>query len=368
MAHWFHRNPIKATAAQNFDLRSIASSGPANKICSDLREARSKLLDIVSNPNLEMSSLTSAVESYFSLLQGFVEASDEKGGESKLRYSIKFKWTNTLLGYEASSQQDVIFEMCHMLCNVGLWYSKHASKLAGEKEDVSMDEAKEVHTCLRTAAGIFSYVKENLVGKLLTSPEKGEDLDTRILVAYIEQCTAEAQEVTVARAVEMKHSSSLISALAHETAKIFHRADSSLTSVDVSLVGKWRKYLQLKYLFYMSYAHCFNGVTLLNKDKCGESIKCLQESEKFYEKAGSMCKDYAATKGPGSTAKPADHLFYKKIKLSCQENTGQKHKREWFHLLPKGSSGSAGIGRQGNLWISCTSGLSASWNSFILES
>ncbi|XP_070578223.1 BRO1 domain-containing protein BROX-like [Ptychodera flava] len=337
MAHWFHRNPIKATARQNFDLGAVASTGPANKICSDLREARSKLLDIVSNPNIAVSSLKSAVENYFSLLQGFQQACDEKGGESKLRYSVNFKWTNSLKGYEPSAQQDVVFEMCHMLVNIGLWYTKHAAMLAGSKEEVSMDEAKEVHSCLRTASGIFTFVKESLVGKLLNTPEKGEDLDSRILVAYIEQCTAEAQEVTVARAVELKHSSNLISALAYETAKVFRNADSSLAPLEVSLVGKWRKYLQLKYLFYMAYAHCFNGVTLLEKEKCGDSIKALQESEKFYEKASSMCRDYASTKGPGSTAKPAEHLFFRKLGPLVKRNLDKSTRENgfiYFHKVP----------------------------------
>ena len=33
MAHWFHRNPLKATAPVTFDLRGQATNGPSNKIC-----------------------------------------------------------------------------------------------------------------------------------------------------------------------------------------------------------------------------------------------------------------------------------------------------------------------------------------------
>lgn len=32
------------------------------------------------------------------------------------------------------------------------------------------------------------------MARLMDSPEKGSDLDSRILAAYISQCTAEAQE------------------------------------------------------------------------------------------------------------------------------------------------------------------------------
>ena len=61
---------------------------------------------------------------------------------------------------------DALFEALNMLINVALWYTKHAAKIAGAKDEPSMDEAKETHTCLRKAAGIFKYIKEN-VGRLL---------------------------------------------------------------------------------------------------------------------------------------------------------------------------------------------------------
>ena len=50
-----------------------------------------------------------------------------------------------------------------------------------------------------------------------TKVEDWHDATVPILTAYKLECTAEAQEVTVARAVELKHKPELISALAHET-------------------------------------------------------------------------------------------------------------------------------------------------------
>jgi len=32
-----------------------------------------------------------------------------------------------------------------------------------------------------------------------------------------------------------------------------------------------------------------------------------------YDKAGVLAKEYASTKGPGTTAKPQDHLFFRKL-------------------------------------------------------
>jgi len=33
MAHWFHRNPLKATGPLTFELRGAATNGQAQKIC-----------------------------------------------------------------------------------------------------------------------------------------------------------------------------------------------------------------------------------------------------------------------------------------------------------------------------------------------
>ena len=59
--------------------------------------------------------------------------------------------------------------------------------------------------------------------------------------------------VTVARAVELKHNSSLISALANETSKLFMDAANTLRPFKVEISGQWIKYLELKSMFYKSY-------------------------------------------------------------------------------------------------------------------
>ncbi|KAK2162932.1 hypothetical protein LSH36_89g03014 [Paralvinella palmiformis] len=313
MAHWFHRNPLKATAPATFDLRGAASNSQAQKICSDLRGARGNLLEVISNPNRDVETLTKTLSSYISLQHGFINSLDETNpGDSKLRHAVRFRWTNTLLGNTPTEQYDFIFDQTCMLFNVALWYTKHAAKVAG-KEEPSMDEAKEVHKCLRIAAGIFTYIKENLVARLMDSPEKGSDLDSRILAAYISQCTAEAQEITIARAIELKHSASIVSALAYETARLFTQSDDCLKTLDEKIVARWRNYLQFKINIYYAYAYNYHGEVLLAADKCGEAIKSLQESDQYYEKAWKNGKEYTSIKGPGSNAKPHEHLFFRKL-------------------------------------------------------
>lgn len=313
MAHWFHRNPLKATAVVNFDLKMIVSDGQAIKLCSELRQARSRLLEIVADASHEIAGLETVYNNYLSLLQGFLNAVDERGGESKLRHSIRFRWTHSMLGNTPQAQQDVVFELISISHNVAMWYTKHAAKIAG-KDDISMDEAKEVHKCLRKAAGILTFMQDHYNGQLLEKSPEGSDLDPHVMTAYINQCTAEAQEVTIARAIEMKHNPGLISALAHETAKMFTTAADALATLDAARFGKWRKYLQIKSVFYMAYAHCYAGENLLSQEKCGDAIRALQESEKCYADAAKLCKEYAALKGAGGvTAKPEQHLFFRRL-------------------------------------------------------
>ena len=65
-----------------------------------------------------------------------------------------------------------------------------------------------------------------------------------------------------------------------DTKDFFSDADKQLAAVKNNLiVGKWRKYLQLKEVFYTSYMYCYHGLQLLAEEKCGEAIKCLQESK-----------------------------------------------------------------------------------------
>ena len=149
-------------------------------------------------------------------------------------------------------QQDAIFELISICQEYALWLMKHAANLSA-KEEIKMEDAKVVHQSLRKAAGILKAMQNDYVGKLLEKPEAGSDNDTRVTAAYIHQCSAEAQEVTIARAIELKHSASLISALAAETSKLFLAAASSVKALDPTKFAKWMRYFQFKSYFYEAY-------------------------------------------------------------------------------------------------------------------
>lgn len=80
--------------------------------------------------------------------------------------------------------------------NVGIWHMKHATHVA-TTDEITMEEAKEVHRSLKLSAGIFLHIKESLVTRLPASTEKGVDTDSRVIEAYAQQAQAEAQEGTI---------------------------------------------------------------------------------------------------------------------------------------------------------------------------
>ncbi|RLU23608.1 hypothetical protein DMN91_003814 [Ooceraea biroi] len=346
MAHWFHRNVLKATTSQKFELKVTNPTNAIRKLCSDLKLSRSRLLDLIRNANNTNDTVESAFLSYLSLLYGFlweVKTSEEqvqhvgRPNPSKLRNVLVFKWTHTLLGGSTFSSIDSVYEAANMSVNIGLWFMKHAAMIAA-KDDITMNEAKEVHHMLRRAAGIFTFVQTEFLPQLASPPPLASDLDPRVLNAYVNQCTAEAQEVTVARAVELKHNSSLISALANETSKLFLDAANTLRPFKPEISAQWIKYLELKAAFYQSYAYNYCGEKLLAADKCGEAIRAMQESESCLQRAKALCQEYGRTHGPASRVKPDHHTVFKRlapaVKLTL-DKCNRENSLIYHHTVPE---------------------------------
>lgn len=336
MAHWFHRNPLKATAPQTFDVKMIVQDVEALKVCSDLKQARARILELLPDPHHDIPKVETALKLYLSLLRGFLEPPNKRdddnspsGGTrpSKLRHAVRFRWSQSMLGTASpEGQDDAAFEGANLLMDVAFWHMKHAGMIAA-KDDLKIEEAKDIHTSLRKAAGLINFVKDTLIPQLIEKPVSGSDLDVRVVAAYLNQCTAEAQEVTIARAIELKHNPGLVAALSHETSKMYTTASDSLGSLDQKLFGHWKAYLALKSKFYCAYAYNYQGEHVLSQDQCGTGIRSLQESQKCYAEAIQLAKEYAITKGPGTQARPESHAFFRRL-APIVKRTLEKCERE----------------------------------------
>ncbi|KAA0196024.1 hypothetical protein FBUS_06933 [Fasciolopsis buskii] len=198
MANWYHRNPLKCTSKVTFDLGLVATSIAARSICHELGALRQRLLKLLMDPALDPETIRQELQQYISLFMGFITAPENsQHTTSQLRGVIMFKWTDSV-------------------------QPKSIPAL------VTQDEAKDVYLSLRQAAGVFKLIRDKYAPNLQSQPKQDRDLHTDILEAYINQSLAEAQEVTVGRAIELKHEPSLIAALAKETAKTYEHASESI--------------------------------------------------------------------------------------------------------------------------------------------
>lgn len=329
MSNWFHRNPLKATSKVSFELGSVAESIAARSICNDAATFRAGLLKLLSDPGIGTEMLLNKTKQYVSLLMGFVNPPENsQDTENQLRNHFSFKWSNSvnLKHTPPIVDSDVLFEVCSMVFNVALWLSKHAAKVAAQDE-ISQSDALEVHSSLRQAAGIFQFLRDQAVPNLLRQPKVGQDLHNDILDAYLEQSKAEAQEITVARAIEQKHQPSLIAGLARLTASIYEKAGLALRLCDPKVMGKWTKYLEFKRHCYEACAYVYFSESLLKEEKVGAGIAVIADAEKEYKIAVELGKAYGKSDGVGLSAKPAEHCFFRRLG-QLVENTRRKLERE----------------------------------------
>ncbi|KAL5970411.1 hypothetical protein TSMEX_001864 [Taenia solium] len=215
-----------------------------------------------------------------------------------LRRLVLFTWTNSLdIKHKAPiTRRDANFELICILFNLALWFSKHAAKIASNS-NIEMEQAVEVYKSLRNAAGLFEHIKKELLGQMRGKVESGSDLDPCVLEVYILQSLAEAQEVTIARAMELKHDPGIIAPLACETATLYEKCRLGLQNIPEALVAKWRAYCIFKTACFRAYAHCFYSESELKADRCSMAIASAQEALKYCTQAQNAAKVYRSGSG-----------------------------------------------------------------------
>ncbi|KAE9553119.1 hypothetical protein FO519_003672 [Halicephalobus sp. NKZ332] len=338
MAHWFHRNPLKATDFAKFDLKGILRNEHSSRICGELRLRRDKFLKHLESASSDLEQVETEFNQYLSLFYGFLfEINEDDEKESKLRNLIRPIWGNSMIEKDGIELSDSWFEALSLIYNMAIWYMKHAAWNSA-KDEVRDSEAKTIHTCLRKAAGLFEYIKNKTDILCGLDDFPGNDFNMNVIKAYYYQAIAEAQEVTIARAVELKHAPGLISKLATETARIYNECDQLIEKFNPLTFDKWRKYFQLKHKFYLSYAYAYLGESLLAEDKCGQAVRACKEGIKCYQEAQDLCAKYAKASGPGFIAKPENHIFFRRVKPLLERHMDKAERENGFiyhELVPE---------------------------------
>ncbi|ESN93154.1 hypothetical protein HELRODRAFT_89289 [Helobdella robusta] len=308
---WFHRNYMKSTEFTTFELGSVTRGNDSINVCSEVRKSRIELLERLKDPYNQIDIVNESLDNYLSLLHGFIYSLDDQQEESQLRYIVNYKWSNSVYNISFCQQSDSLFECLSMLYSVAIWYSKHAAAIS-VKSNLKDNDALEVFKSLKTAAGIFLFVKITK-SNLKRNAEQFSDLDDNVLEAYYLQCLGEAQEVSLARSIEMKHKPELIASLSYETSQIFKKAVDLFSNLNHKLFLKWKLYLQFKCDIYMAGAFNYYGELKLSEDYCGEAIKYAEEGKSNYTKAEQRGKLYLSTDGPGFQANLLTNSFFLKL-------------------------------------------------------
>ena len=370
--HWFHRNLLKFTALQEFNCESTCKGPLAQKIINDVKMARFDLLNSIFELYESRENLMKKYELYVSLIKGvcdpgsdFCETSvptennagnstgqiqepgqatnQTKPKNSKIikvspRYYFGFKWTDSLdTSIDKNSKNpksldriDAYYDLTSVTILVAIYLSKLANRVASQP-DTTMEDAKEIHTCLKLAGSMFKFTKENLISFLKDSVslehQSWSDLDPRILETYSIQCQAELLEVTIARAIKMGHKPHLIASLSQDCQKLFKHAFEKLDSTndeDEKKVEKWQYYLTLKQQIYSAIAYGYYGFAIKGDDKMsGYATGYLASAVSILKIAKNKhSKSYNKTAGAGSDCKPNEHPFFYKI----TEDIGKMHK------------------------------------------
>lgn len=88
-------------------------------------------MELLPDPSHSTDTVNTAYLAYLSMMSGFL--TDYKLSGKKIRYTIQYKWTHTLLGQKPQSQFDAAYDMANMSVDVALWHMKRASYIASKK-------------------------------------------------------------------------------------------------------------------------------------------------------------------------------------------------------------------------------------------
>merc|ERR1711976_123434 len=242
-----------------------------------------------------------------------------------MRHVFPFRWSDSLsikpFNDPSLDRVDAANDLIGCTINLGIALQKRASALSA-KESNDMNDAKEIHTCLKQASGIFEFAKESLT-HLLIQPVSSEatpytDVDFRVLDCYHLQCRAETLEVTIARGIALEHKESLIASLSNDAQILYQQAYDLLKNtyddnkIDTPL--KWMKYFELKQKFYFAMSRAYWGLSLLeDQEKSGEAIAHLKLAKESLANTKDLGKKYVKAIGAGTVAKPHEHPFFNKV-------------------------------------------------------
>ena len=279
-------------------------------------------------------------------------------GDSPLRYAVKFSWNQVLLTNNTNKEStveiaDAVYELASALIAAAVWCQRRAALVHCESTPLGVPSGPsgQAYKLLRQAAGMYEYVSRTvlpLLSRTLTSTSTTEatDCTAPVLQAATSCAIADAQSITVLRAIAKGNSPALIASLAKDTSDYYKEGAAALTSSshkDTSS-SKLMTYLQYKQAVFESYAQIFNGVEQWKAGQAGIGLRCLKEAEAVFFNIKKLAA--AFDKAPPSSLGKVhsrfddelDRVLYDTLRRIDKENSAVYYQRvpETAPPLPEG--------------------------------
>ncbi|KAL4452240.1 hypothetical protein ABPG75_007902 [Micractinium tetrahymenae] len=317
--------PLKLSPSLKKQLAKQCNSKQGEEFVAQLEQARSRLTTALESPSVSDAAVNEAVSGYVALLLGLVAAGggatsgaanaamdaaaaaaatpDEalaavEGGAapngagstspltappSRLRHAVQWGWAEAVLAPPPGSQPrssgaaDAAYELASVLLAAALRLAHAAAEASKDSASgVPTPAATRSYRLLREAAGLVELVAGQLAPALPAG--LSADLDPQVVRALCSVALADAQQLTMLRAVAKGNQPSLIAALGVDTAAMYGQACSQLATAAAAgaASSKLWQYGQYKQAYCLAYAHGFNGIALWRADKPGEGLKSLE--------------------------------------------------------------------------------------------
>lgn len=253
--------------------------------------------------------------------------SQQMPGNALARRAVPFQWQDVLLIAGPSSASDTVYELASILIAVAVWQQRRAVYLCqGGKAGSSSDAAIKAYNLLRCAGGIYQFVQTKCV-PLLANICLSVDCSPQVVQGYTQLALADAQSITVLRAIQKGNAPSLIAALAHDTANMYQAAAQAFKQVaSTSKLGsKQGRYAEWKLLVFQGYMYAFTGLTHLSNHEGGKAVWCADEARSLSQSASKAAGHFDKA-APASL--PADHAQFDAAFIDCVSNVYNKCKRE----------------------------------------
>ncbi|XP_046844498.1 BRO1 domain-containing protein BROX-like isoform X2 [Xenia sp. Carnegie-2017] len=306
-------------------VEGIPNGSYASRVVHEITRRRQALEDVLKYPDTSTSTVMNALHGYLVLPMRHVL------NEARRPYKLKFKWTSFIHPDEemfVSKDSDV--DHVAFLVAVSLWLMEHAQMafpLYPKEDSLNEEKMKDALNSLKLAAGLCECVEQRPKSDYL-------DLTVPVNQALRLQCLAQAQMVTINRAVWKGNKASLISQLAHDVAKQCLAASSILKKCGKQ-VEKWRLFLVFKGELYFAIARCFQGIDFLEvQEKSGMSVAVLTTASRHISACYQLSKEYTKLKPKERHPLPAcrdfiwaQNFITLKLEKSKRENSMVYHQR-----------------------------------------